>query len=88
MQSLDGHAFFKCLSDSTPNIFDECFQFFDEKTQEPIRSMPYRIEYDGIITYSGYTDDDGKTLRVYTENVQILYVYYGKELKICEEENG
>lgn len=87
MQSLDGHAFFKCLSDCTPNIFDECFQFFDEETQDPIRNMPYRIECDGIITYSGYTDD-GKTLRVYTENAEKVYVYYGKELKICEEENG
>ncbi|MDR3362169.1 MAG: PAAR domain-containing protein [Desulfovibrio sp.] len=79
-----------CGTDSivSADTFDECFQFFDTDTKKPIKNMPYRIECDGVITYSGYTDDEGKTLRVYTESAKNLYVYYGRESKKGEEANG
>lgn len=81
-------TYFMGASETSSETFDKCFQFIDEETQEPVRNMPYRIECDGVISYSGYTDDYGRTLRVYTEKSKKLSVYLGNKLTIGEERNS
>lgn len=59
--------------------FDECFQFICEDTGKPIVDMLYVIQLKGTVLFSGRTDEEGKTIRAYTEQAEMLEVFSGAE---------
>jgi uncharacterized Zn-binding protein involved in type VI secretion len=50
--------------------FSEQFRLVDESTGEPVIGVAYRIRTQSGLVHEGKTDDDGKTVRVYTKEAE------------------
>lgn len=58
--------------------YDEQFVITDDDTAEPIAGAPYRIENaKGKVIAQGFTDAQGRTLRVKTTSAEKLAVHWG-----------
>lgn len=62
----------------TAERYDEQFVITDEDSKEPIAGAPYRIENaKGKVIAQGFTDSQGRTLRVKTSSAEKLSVHWG-----------
>ena len=67
------------LPDSRVKLFDEQIRAMHSETGQPIAEMPYKIVTgDGEVFY-GFTDHDGKTMRVGSAEPTAIKVYWGEK---------
>lgn len=67
------------LPDSRVKLFDEQIRAMHSETGQPIAEMPYKIVTgDGEVFY-GFTDHDGKTMRVGSAEPTTIKVYWGEK---------
>ena len=60
--------------------YTECFRALDQRSEDPIPDLPYRIELEDGTVYTGRTDDEGYTVRVGTLKEQQVKVTWGGDL--------
>lgn len=59
--------------------YDEQAQAIDQSTGQPIANYPFYIETSDGRTFSGYTYQDGRLPRVYTNGADEYTIYWGGE---------
>lgn len=57
--------------------FNEQFRAVDAGSGAPVAGLPYRIVLEDGAVLEGVTDEDGKTMRVATQNPQKLELHWG-----------
>uniref|UniRef100_Q47E10 Rhs element Vgr protein n=1 Tax=Dechloromonas aromatica (strain RCB) TaxID=159087 RepID=Q47E10_DECAR len=66
------------LPDSRAKVFDEQIRALHSETGQPIAEMPYKmVTGDGEVFY-GFTDQEGKTMRIGSAEPSTVKVYWGE----------
>jgi type VI secretion system secreted protein VgrG len=61
------------------DYFTEQFRALDQKTEDPLVNMPYRIEFEDGSYVTGRTDDEGMTQKVRTLSPKNVNVTWGED---------
>ncbi len=66
------------LPDSRAKVFDEQIRALHSDTGQPIANMPYKVEMEDGEVFYGFTDEEGKTMRIGSAEPNTAKIYWGQ----------
>jgi type VI secretion system secreted protein VgrG len=66
------------LPDTRVKLYDQQIRALNQITGEPIVGMPYKLTTASRETFYGFTDVEGKTIRVKSAEQEKVWVDWGK----------